>query len=139
METETTPKTHVVVGIIFRKQENTKQYLLVSSKKDFGEFTGFYYPPGGHLEINEDEKVALIREVGEEIGIKPEPIEKIAESPGDVKNQITHWWLCEADTSNISVNETEIQDVKWFTKNEILNHARIWPATKQFFEEHISS
>jgi len=138
METETTPKTHVVVGIISRLQGNTKQYLLISSKKDFSEFTGFYYPPGGHLEIDENEKSALIREVREEIGIKPKPIEKIAESPSDVKNQITHWWLCEADTSKILVDETEIQDIKWFTKEEILTQDKIWPATKQFFKEHVS-
>ncbi len=58
----------VVVGIIYRiRKEGEREYLLVSSKKDFGEFTGFYYPPGGHLEEGENFTDCLIREMKEEL------------------------------------------------------------------------
>lgn len=47
----------VVVGIIPRDiPSENNEYLLMSSKRDFGEYTGLYYPPGGHLEMSEDEK-----------------------------------------------------------------------------------
>ena len=61
----------VVVGIISRKNtEGVEQYLLVSSKKYFGIFTGYYYPPGGHLEEGEEEVACLKRELKEELGIE---------------------------------------------------------------------
>jgi 8-oxo-dGTP pyrophosphatase MutT (NUDIX family) len=127
----------VVVGIISRNRNNTKEYLLISSKKDFGKYTGFYYPPGGHLEENEDEKTALIREINEELGIKVNPLNKIAETPGDVKNQITHWWMCDADIVSFHLETKELSGLYWITKGKILNHKKVWPATKSFFNKYI--
>lgn len=128
----------VVIGLISRVNPNGKQeFLLISSKKDFDEFTGFYYPPGGHLKKGEDEKQALIREIKEELGIEVEPIEKITESPGDVPNQMTHWWKCSIDNVSFILNKDEIADVRWFSEEEIKNSEKIWPATKNFFKDFI--
>ncbi len=129
---------NVVVGIISRKRKDTNEFLLISSKRDFGKHTGFYYPPGGHLEKGENEKTSLIREVQEELGIKITPIEKIAETPGDVKDQATHWWKCINGNNPITIDEKEISEIGWFTRNEILKHQKVWPATKKFFEQYIS-
>jgi 8-oxo-dGTP pyrophosphatase MutT (NUDIX family) len=129
---------HVVVGIISRNNNGKEQYLLISSKRDFGKYTGFYYPPGGHLEKDEDEKAALEREINEELGIQVKLRKKVAETPGDVENQITHWWKCKVDNLELTVDENEIDSIIWFTKKEILNHNKVWPATKRFFEEYIS-
>lgn len=41
--------SRVVIGIVKRETPELA-WLLMSSKKDFGEFTGYYYPPGGHVE-----------------------------------------------------------------------------------------
>ena len=60
--------THVVVGII--KKDNPLSYLLVSSKQDFGEYTGYYYPPAGHIKNGEDELMALKKRNKRRIGIK---------------------------------------------------------------------
>ena len=129
---------HVVVGIISRVRNNKKEYLLISSKNDFGKYTGFYYPPGGHLEPNENENDALIREINEELDILVNPINKIAETPGDVKNQLTHWWFCEANTSKLNPDNEELDDVDWFTRAEILENQKVWPATKAFFKKYLS-
>jgi len=52
----------VVVGIISRiRAGGAEEFLLVNSKKDFGKYTGFYYPPGGHVEDGENIEQALIR------------------------------------------------------------------------------
>jgi 8-oxo-dGTP pyrophosphatase MutT (NUDIX family) len=130
---------NVVVGILYQVVDGTKLYLLMSSTKDFGKFTGLLYPPGGHLEEGEDERHALEREVAEELGIKVEPVKKLLESPGDVPDQVTHWWLCKPLSTdiNIKVDEGEVRDIKWLTEEEILKSpALIWPATYKFFTEH---
>ena len=42
---------------ISRKNNNGQdEYLLMKSKRNFGKYTGYYYPPGGHLENDEDER-----------------------------------------------------------------------------------
>jgi len=137
-EKEKPQEKQVVVGIVSRKRGDENEYLLMSSKRDFGEFTGFLYPPGGHLEPEENEKKAVIREIHEELGIKVKPTKKYAETPGDVENQITHWWKCEADNHDLTIDEDEVENTAWHTKKEILSHDKVWPATKKFFEEHIS-
>ncbi len=128
---------HVVVGIISKDTPEGKKYLLMSSITNFGKYTGFYYPPGGHLEENENEKDALIREVKEELNVSVKPIKKVVESPGDVPNQITHWWICEANIENFKTQKEEVSDIGWFSENEIKSSRNIWPATKKFFTEYI--
>lgn len=129
---------NVVVGIITRNSKNKTEYLLISSKRDFGKYTGFYYPPGGHLEEGEDERRALVREIREELRVSVEPKKKIAVTPGDVKNQITHWWKCDIENYDFIIDKSELSDVGWFSRDEILNNQNVWPATKNFFKEYIS-
>lgn len=128
----------VVVGIISKIENGEEKYLLVSSTRDFGEFTGFYYPPGGHLDGGEDEKSALVREIVEELNVEVKPIAKLATTAGDVTDQTTTWWACEiAAEASITVDKDEIADLKWLTRAQILSSEKIWPATKDFFEKYI--
>lgn len=128
---------HVVVGIISRKQGTGKdEYLLVSSKKDFGEYTGAFYPPGGHVEEGEDERQALSREIQEELGVGVVVGDKLAETAGDVADQVTHWYLCELGAGDMKVDEEELANVGWFTKEQ-MQGLKLWPATKKFFQEYI--
>lgn len=127
----------VVVGIIARKNDNGEdEYLLVSSRRDFGEFTGYYYPPGGHVEEGEDEKAALVREIKEELRIEVSPIRKVVETAGDVQDQMTHWWLCEGSANGMRIQSGEIADAGFFTRDQ-MGTMNIWPATRKFFEEYI--
>ena len=128
---------HTVVGIIEQKNEaNDPEFLLVSSKRDFGKFTGFYYPPGGHLEQNEDEKSALVREIKEEIGLTVDPTEKITETDSDVENQTIHWWHCQVVSGELTINKSEISDARFFTRAQ-MTQINLWPATEAFFEKYI--
>lgn len=127
----------VVVGIISRVNlQSQKEYLLVSSKKDFGEYTGYYYPPGGHIKKGETKTEALKREIQEELGIEVEPLGEMAETFGDVKGQITYWWLCRITSDDLKINNKELMDARFFTKEEISN-LKLWPATKRIFEKYI--
>ena len=127
----------VVVGIISRKKsDNEDEFLLIKSKKAFGRYTGFYYPPGGHLKEGESEQQALIREIKEELSLDIEPIKKVAKTTTDVENQITHWWFCKVRPGKITVRQNEISDADYFTERD-MKKINIWPATKKFFEEFI--
>lgn len=130
--------TKVVVGIISRTNDSGEaEFLLVSSKKDFGQYTGLFYPPGGKMEAGETEEVALAREIQEELGLDVRLVEKVAETSGDLEGQVTTWWKCEVDTLKLQVNEEEIAEVRWFTQKELLTSHLLWPATKKFFAEYL--
>lgn len=129
--------SQVVVGIISRKNsENQDEYLLVSAKRNFGEFTGFYYPPGGHLEEGEEKTIALTREIKEELNLEVEPVKEIVETLGDIEGQITFWWLCDLISGDLKIDNSEIADARFFSKEEMQN-LNLWPATKKFFDEYV--
>lgn len=127
----------VAVGIISKiRDSKQEEYLLIRSKKDFGEFSGFYYPPGGHLEGDESASEALVRELKEELNLNVTPIREVAVTPGDVNNQLTHWWLCDIESGDIKIKENEIADAAYFTASE-MKEIKIWPATRNFFNTYI--
>lgn len=127
----------VVVGIIDRRNsENETEYLLVKSRSDFGKYTGFWYPPGGHMDDGETEILALTREIKEELEIGAKPIKKIAKTGGDWPDQITYWWECEVDSFEFKVNDDEVAGAGFFTKDQ-MEEMDIFPATTKFFEEYI--
>jgi len=128
---------HVVCGIIRKIEDGIEKYLLVASKRDFGEYTGYYYPPGGHVEEGEDELTALCREIPEETGLEVEVANKITESPGDVPDQVTCWYECTVK-GDLRPNYDELRDADYFSEEEMHN-MKVWPATRAFFEEHVFS
>jgi NADH pyrophosphatase NudC (nudix superfamily) len=128
----------IIVGIITRKnKESVKEYLLVSSVKDFGKYTGFFYPPGGYPKDKENQKSFIRRKILEELSIEIKPIKKIATTPADVKNHIVHWWECEYSKGKVTRNKIKLSKVKWFSENDLKRNKKIWPATKSFFTNYL--
>ena len=122
----------VAVAII-KNPEN--KYLLVSSSKDYGDFTGFLYPPGGEMEEGEEIEDALRRELEEELNLKIEPIREIAQTPGDIEGQETYWWECRVVSGKIRTSD-EIARVGYFSRKE-MKSLPVWPATEAFFRDNI--
>lgn len=125
----------VVVAIIQRPEDG--KYLLVSSKKDWGEFTGFLYPPGGEIEPGETKQQAVRREVKEELNLDIEPEREIAQTPGDVE-QITYWWKCRvaAGQEPRIMEPDKLGEAGWFSRAE-MKVRNVWPATEAFFRTYI--
>ena len=127
----------VCVAIISRQNDaGETAYLLVSSKRNFGKFTNYYYPPGGHVEDGEDEITALKREIKEELGLDINLTRKVAETPGDVANQVTSWWLSDVAGGELKIDREEISEAGYFTEKQ-MQQMKLWPATKDFFETYI--
>jgi len=126
--------THVVVGII--KKDNPLSYLLISSKTNFGKYSGFYYPPAGHVEKHEDELTALKREIYEELGMKVVIAKKITDTKSDVKNQKLSWYFCEVDSYEFKLDTKELNNGGFFTQSQMVS-INIWPATLEIFEKFV--
>lgn len=125
----------VAVGVIARQSESSEpEYLLVSSAKDFGEFTGYYYPPGGHVEEGESPEAALQREIQEELCLNAYMVRQITISPGDVRDQETYWYECTIEGTMRM--DSSLRDARYFSRAEIEN-GKIWPATQKVFQNYI--
>ncbi len=124
----------VVVGIIVKK--DPLSYLLVSSKRDFGKFSEYYYPPAGHLKKGENEISALKRELKEELKINLLNAKKITETKGDIENERVSWYFCKVENENFILNQEELKDGGFFTKEE-MKKMKLWPATLKFFEKYV--
>jgi 8-oxo-dGTP pyrophosphatase MutT (NUDIX family) len=129
---------HVVVGILYKVVNSTKVYLFMSSTKDFGKFTGLLYPVGGHVEDGETETESLKREINEELGINVEPLRKLSQSPGDIPDQLTHWWVCPQLPEKVvlKLDNSEVKRILWLSEEEIIKSPNLlWPATYKFFTQ----
>ena len=85
---------------------------------------------GGHVLAGEFGYESLIREVKEELGIELEPenlLYLVGSTSENIKGNIInrHYNECyiinkDVDISDIKVQEEEVSEVRWFTKDEIL-------------------
>ena len=99
------------------------EILLVKSYKWGDKLT----VPGGHIELGETSKVAVKREVKEEVGLDVEPLKLLlvqeAIFPADyIKHE--HYifldYLCRATSSTVKLDGKEIQDYVWTDPNDAL-------------------
>ncbi len=106
--------------------------LLINHKK-----LGRWLPPGGHIEKNETPDDALKREIKEEVGLEIELIQKnILHAGGTTKEELAvpfytnvhsvgdhdHYclfYLCKPKTTKIKIKKDEVNDCKWFSKEDL--------------------
>lgn len=79
---------------------------------------GYWCPISGHIELNESEENAVIREAKEELGITVKPIRKITSKPTHDGLVMLHWWL--AETNDIpKIHNNENEELRWFSREEL--------------------
>lgn len=113
---------NIMLSVIFIKNADNK-YLIQKSSKAKG---GLYTTTGGHVIHNETGLSTIIREVAEEIGvtIAKDSITHIATFKYPGRYCLFNVYLTEnnkMDISNIKLQQAEVENVYWLTKDEILN------------------
>lgn len=102
---------------------NQGQILLVKSYK----WGDRYTVPGGHIELGERSQQAVEREIKEEVGLDVEPVKILmvqeAVFPRDyIKHEhyIFMDYLCRATSSDVKVDNKEIQEYLWVSPDGAL-------------------
>lgn len=99
------------------------EILLVRSYKWGTKYT----VPGGHIELGERSETAVKRETREEVGLEAEPVRLLlvqeAIYPADyIKHE--HYifldYLCRTNSSEVKLDEKEIQEYVWTTPSDAL-------------------
>jgi nucleoside triphosphatase len=108
-----------VVGAVILNAKN--KVLIVRSTK----WNSKYIIPGGHIELGEKMKDALIREVKEETGLKIYDIELLSlkesiysKSFGEQKHFIFIDYLCKTDSNEVKLND-EADAYEWISLAEL--------------------
>ena len=107
--------------IIFTRENNEIKFVIIKS------INGFYGFPKGHVEIGETETQTALREVYEEVGLKPDLIKGFRETveyyipSSDVQKQVVYF-LGECKNQDIVFQKEELLSAKLMTFNEA-NHS----------------
>lgn len=80
---------------------------------------GYWCPISGHIEPNETEEEAVIREAQEELGIEVRPTQKITSTPTHDGRVTLHWWKAEIVKGIPQINNNENEEIRWFSKDEL--------------------
>jgi len=130
---------HRVVSKVVIQNSNS-EVLMVKSSRGF--FTGCWTLPGGFVDYGEHPREAAQREAREELGIRieiPDPLGECGDVvPGDggaiIQNEIfneeginwvsfTYSCITDLDGQEIIPKEGEIDEARWFPKNEAISRA----------------
>ncbi len=86
---------------------------------------GMYSTLAGFVESGESLEQAVVREVFEEVGVSVENVKYITSQPWPFPRSIMLGFKSEATTTAITLDEQEIEDAQWFTRED-LNSFGTW-------------
>lgn len=105
--------------IVFTRIENTIKYIIIKS------VNGFYGFPKGHVENNETETETALREVFEEVGLKPTLVDGFKETveyyiPSiNVQKQVVYY-LGEYKNQDIVYQKEELLNAELYDYNDAI-------------------
>jgi len=122
-------KTIEVVAAIIKKDDK-----ILATQRGYGEFKGGWEFPGGKMEIGENPRQALIREIKEELDIEIVIGELISTVEYDYPqfHLTMHCFICSINGGELVLKEHEA--AKWLTKNT-LTSVEWLPADKDLIEK----
>ena len=107
----------VAVGIIL----DSDNRILIAKRPPHKIKGGFWEFPGGKIEVHESPEEALIRELQEEVGIKPLILHKLMQYSfdySDYKTLLEVFIVSKFEGVPIPIEQQEIQ---WVKENELMN------------------
>lgn len=84
---------------------------------------GMYSTLAGFVEPGETLEHAVAREVFEESGIQVGNVTYHSSQPWPFPSSLMLGFYAEARSTKITIDETEVEDVQWFTRDELMNFA----------------
>lgn len=108
-------KKHAIMIVL----EKDGKYLLGKRAMWKAKAPGYWCPISGHIEENESEQEAVVREAMEELGVEVRPQKKITSSPTHDGTVMLHWWKAEIVSGTAILNNDENSELGWFTKDEL--------------------
>ncbi len=80
---------------------------------------GYWCPISGHIEENESQEAAVIREAWEEVGLMVKPLRKLATMNTHDGSTQLHWWQVHVMEGEAFIKNRENSELGWFTTEEL--------------------
>ncbi|XP_033475905.2 NAD-capped RNA hydrolase NUDT12 [Epinephelus lanceolatus] len=109
----------VVIMLVIHPDGNQ---CLLGRKKIFP--VGMYSCLAGFIEPGEPMEEAVRREVEEESGVKVGPIQYVCCQPWPMPSNLMIGCLAVALSTNIKVDENEIEEARWFSRQQVIDSFR---------------
>ena len=80
---------------------------------------GRYSALAGFVEVGETVEAAVARELHEEAGIRVRNVRYVASQPWPFPSSLMIGCLADADDEALTIDKTELDDARWFTREEV--------------------
>ncbi|MFY8349273.1 NAD(+) diphosphatase [Pseudoalteromonas sp. SSM20] len=101
--------------------------------------TGNYSALAGFVDAGETLEEAVIREVKEESGVDVHEVEYIASQPWPFPSSVMIGFIATASSADIDIGEDELEDARWFSRDELAEFGEWGDETSTFKKPRFSS
>lgn len=116
---ETYPRLNPAVIVLVESQMKSSGDPVCLLGRHKGSPESAYSTLAGFVEIGESLEVAVEREVFEEVGIKITEVNYLGSQPWPFPSSLMIGFLAKANYDEVRVDKNELQDARWFTRDQI--------------------
>jgi mutator protein MutT len=124
---------HGVVAVIRRGNE----FLMIRRAEGLAA-GGAWCFPGGAVEPGETSAEAIVRELGEEVGLEGRAVEQVWRWTRPDGRLVLDWWQVETTSDRVIPDPAEVAEARWMTEAQIRATPGVLPGLLQFMD-HLRS